>query len=386
LPERAGRWVASGRGTDSYKTFIPAPLPPSPAIVLDAARQRRLERASIALGRLDGIGRLLPGPEELLYSYLRKEAVLSSQIEGTQSSLADLLLHEHEAVPGVPLHDVSQVSNYVAALTHGIDLLKKLPLSLRVLREIHQVLLAGLRGADRAAGEFRRVQNWIGGSSPNNAVFVPPPANEVLPALGQLERFINDDTFPVLLRAAMAHAQFETIHPFLDGNGRVGRMLIPLLFVADGQLERPWLYISLYFKTRRQQYYMLLQAVRTDGDWEAWIDFFLEAVTASAENAERKIRDLQLLFERDRASIAAARGGSIYQQAAVQTNLEVFEHLRRRMAVSIPAAATTLGRGKPTVARALAELTALGIAREATGHTRNRVFVYDNFLKTLERD
>jgi Fic family protein len=281
---------------------------------------------------------------------------------------------------------VTQVSNYVAALGHGIELLHKLPLSLRVLREVHAVLLEGGRGQERAAGEFRRVQNWIGGRSPANALFVPPPANEVLPALGHLEKFLHADDIPSLLKAALAHAQFESIHPFLDGNGRVGRILIPLLLVSDGQIERPWLYLSLYFKKHRQRYYSLLQSIRTEGTWEEWVDFFLEAVASTADDAVLKIRNLQALFEADRDKVAGARRGSIYQQAASRTNLDVFEHLRKHMALSIPAAADALGTTKPTVARALGDLVQLGIAREATGRARKRVFVYDAYVRILDRD
>ena len=247
--------------------------------------QRRIEAASLALGRLDGIGRLLPGPDELLYSYVRKEAVLSSQIEGTQSSVADLLMHEHSAAPGVPLDDVREVSNYIRALSHGVERLKTLPLSVRLIREVHELLVTGTRGATSAPGEVRKSQNWIGGTSPANAVFVPPPSHEVMPALGSLERYLHSEEGPTLIKAGLAHAQFETIHPFLDGNGRVGRILIPLVLVAAGVLERPWLYMSLHFKRQRARYYELLQRIRTEGAWEEWLEFYLEGVASVADEA-----------------------------------------------------------------------------------------------------
>src|ERR1041385_1138179 len=239
---RAGSWVPRSSGNASLRAFVPRPLPPVPALVMDARLQRGLEAAVLALGRLDGIGRLLPGPDELLYSYVRKEAVLSSQIEGTQSSLADLLLHENNAAPGVPTEDVQEVSNYIAAMNRGVKLLEKLPLSLRLVREVHEVLVSGTRGDGKRPGEFRKIQNWIGGDDPRSATFVPAPPEEVASSLGALEKYMHSDDVPTLVKAGLVHAQFETIHPFLDGNGRVGRMLIPLMLVADGVLERPWLY------------------------------------------------------------------------------------------------------------------------------------------------
>jgi len=383
---RAGIWVIQGAGSAGYRAFLPKPLPPDPPLLIDAQLQRQLEAASLALGRLDGIGRLLPGPDELLYSYIRKEAVLSSQIEGTQSSLADLLLHENSAAPGVPLDDVQEVSNYIRAMNHGIELLKTLPLSLRLIREVHKVLVEGTRGAHQTPGEFRRSQNWIGGSMPGNAVFVPPPPHEVMPALSALEKYLHVKDAPTLVKAGLLHAQFETIHPFLDGNGRVGRMLIPLFFVAEGALERPWLYMSLHFKRHRAKYYELLQSVRTHGTWEPWLSFYLDGVAHVADEAVAKIRELLALFERDRKKVGGSRSGSIYQRVALHSNLDVYEYLRRRIAVRIPEAAEALGTTKPTVARALDELTQLGIAREATGKPRNRVYVYQEYLDILNRD
>jgi Fic family protein len=383
---RAGSWVKQGAGKEAFWAFLPKALPPDPPIVMDGAIQRRLELAGLALGRLDGIGRLLPKPEDLLYSYIRKEAVFSSQIEGTQSSLADLLLHENSAAPGVPLEDVQEVSNYIAALEQGMTLLKKLPLSLRMLKEVHQVLVSGTRGHTKTPGEFRKRQNWIGGPDPATAMFVPPPGNEVIPALGALEKYIHSAEVPTLIKVGLVHVQFETIHPFLDGNGRVGRMLIALMLVADGVLERPWLYVSLHFKRHRARYYELLQRVRTHGAWEEWIEFFLEGVETVAEGAVEKIRRLLELFEKDRVSVGETRGDSIYGRAARQMNLVVYEHLRRQIFVRIPETAGACGTTKPTATRALQDLEKLGIAREITGKPKNRIYVYEQYLEILNSD
>ncbi len=384
--ERAGRWVRQGSDETSYEAFIPAPLPPVPAITVDSALQRRLEAAGLALGRLDGIGRLLPGPEELLYSYIRKEAVLSSQIEGTQSSIADLLLHENQAVPGVVLEDVQEVSNYIGALSYGVDRLSTLPLSLRLIRESHERLVHGTRGDQKAPGEFRRSQNWIGGSKPSDAMFVPPPPHELPDILSAFEKFLHSAEYPILLKVGLAHAQFETIHPFLDGNGRVGRMLIALMLVAEGVLERPWLYVSLHFKQHRDTYYRLLQEVRTQGNWEEWLIFFLKGVATVANQATEKIRALMALFERDRKVVEQSRKGSIYQSVAVQSNLTVYDYLKKKIAIRIPETAEACGTTKPTVKRAIEDLQQLGIVTEATGKPRNKVYIYNEYLAILNQD
>ena len=384
--ERAGRWVPQGIGDASYAAFIPAPLPPIPPIQVDSLLQRRLEAAGLALGRLDGIGRLLPGPEELLYSYVRKEAVLSSQIEGTQSSIADLLLHENQAVPGVVLEDVQEVSNYIAALSYGVDRLSTLPLSLRLIRESHERLVRGTRGDTKSPGEFRRSQNWIGGSKPSDAMFVPPPPHELPEILSAFEKFLHSTDLPVLLKVGLAHAQFETIHPFLDGNGRVGRMLIALMLVSEGVLERPWLYVSLHFKQHRAEYYHLLQQVRIQGNWEDWLLFFLDGVTTVARQATEKIRALITLFERDRKVVEQSRTGSIYQSVAVQSNLTVYDYLKKKIAIRIPETAAACGTTKPTVKRAIDDLLQLGIVAEITGKPRNKVYVYREYLDILNQD
>lgn len=384
--ERAGRWILQNPGPAQYSAFVPAPLPPIPHVAIDESLQGLLERAASAVGRLDGIGRLLSHADAFLYSYIRKEAVLSSQIEGTQSSLADLLLHENHAAPGTTIDDVRDVSNYVAAFHHGLELLQTLPLSLRVIREIHKVLVTGTRGAHQTPGEFRQSQNWIGGSGPTNAFFVPPPAHEVMPALDNLQKFMHEDRPSVLLRTGLVHAQFETIHPFLDGNGRVGRMLITLMLMSLGILSKPWLYLSLHLKRRRDEYYAALQRVRTDGDWEGWLHFYLEGVATVAEEATSKLSALLKLFEDDRRRVQGARSGSTYQAAAVGNTLLVFDHLRSRMMIAIVETAAACDLSKPTVARALSDLEALGIAREVTGGTRNRLYVYDTYLKILSGD
>jgi Fic family protein len=388
VSDRAGHFVSQGQGQAAYKAFLPKPLPPDPPLRVGPETQRRLEAANLSLGRLDGIGRYLPDADVFLYMYIRKEAVLSSQIEGTQSSLADLLLHENASAPGVPVGDVREVSNYVAAMGHGLQLLQRLPLCLRVVREVHGVLVSGTRGQDKTPGEFRRSQNWIGGSRPGNARFVPPPAHEVPAALGDLEKFLHDEVEQAspIVKAGLAHAQFETIHPFLDGNGRVGRLLITLIFVASGVLARPLLYMSLHFKRHRQEYYERLQRVRVEGDWEGWIDFYLDGVVDVASQAAETVDRLLRLFEADRQAVSASRGGTVYQRAAAQSNLQVYEYLRRRAVLGIPEAARALSLSKPTVARVLSELEALGIAREITGKARNRTFVYQKYMDVLNEE
>jgi Fic family protein len=304
--QRSGEFVIQQAGPDGFAAFIPRALPPEPPLSIGADLQALLDRANQTLGRLDGITLLLPDPDLFLYSYVRKEAVLSSQIEGTQSSLSDLLLFEHDAVAGVPQGDVEEASRYVDAMNHGIQALAGgMPLSIRILTDVHSVLMRGARGGTRQPGEFRRVQNWIGGSRPATARFVPPPPQLVPDAMSSLERFLNDvpQTTPVLVKAALAHAQFETIHPFLDGNGRLGRLLVTLLLVADGVLRQPLLYLSLYLKRHRDVYYDHLQRVRTDGDWEGWLRFFLEGVVEVAASTTDTTRKLVAMIERDRQRV-----------------------------------------------------------------------------------
>jgi Fic family protein len=356
--------------------FVP-PLRITPSI------QALLDEANQALGRLDAVTVLLPDPGQFLYSYIRKEAVLSSQIEGTQSSLSDLLLFENEQTPGVPLDDVEETSNYIAAMSHGLERIEsgKLPLSNRLLREVHKLLMSGTRGGDKAPGEFRRTQNWRGGTRPGNARFVPPPATEVVPTMSDLEKFLHDDPepTPILIKAALAHAQFETIHPFLDGNGRVGRLLITLLLCSEKVLQEPLLYLSLYFKQNRDAYYDHLQRVRTEGAWEEWLEFFVEGVIGVAGSATETARGIRQLIDGDREKIHGLGRGAA-------SALRVHELAGRRIVLTAGGTARLTGLSVPTVNAALARLQQSGILREATGRRRGSVFVYDAYLELLQAE
>ena len=373
-----GSYEVTSIGGERVRAFVPAPLPPQPALILDGSLQQVLESAVLALGRLDGVSTLLPDEALFLYAYVRKEAVLSSQIEGTQSSLSDLLLFELKEAPGAPLDDVRQVSNYVDALNHGLRRLGEgFPLSNRLIREIHGVLLSGGRDSVKTPGEFRRSQNWIGGTRPGNAVFVPPPHTAVPECMAAFERFLHAEDMPVLLRAGLAHVQFETIHPFLDGNGRVGRLLITLLLCDADVLRQPLLYLSLYFKQHRNTYYDLLNHVRCTGEWEAWLAFFLEGVKLTAEGAVLTARRLSRMFEDDRNRVEAAAGrrtGSV---------LRVHEALKSQPILSLPAACRGTKLSFQAAASAMELLVTQGIAREITGKRRNRLFVYDRYLSVL---
>ena len=376
----AGRYESTSAGGERVRAFVPLPLPPKPAIALDGSLQQELEAATLALGRLDAISTLLPDETLFLYAYVRKEAVLSSQIEGTQSSLSDLLLFELEEAPGVPLDDVVEVSNYVAALEHGLNRLRgRFPLSNRLLREIHGVLLSRGRGSSKAPGEFRLSQNWIGGSRPGNATFVPPPHTVVPDCMAALERFLHatDDGLPALVRAGLAHVQFETIHPFLDGNGRLGRLLITLLLCHAGILREPLLYLSLFFKQNRTAYYDLLDAVRRTGDWESWLAFFIEGVRTTAEGAVATSRRLTNMFASDRAAVqrrAGRRAGSARR---------VLDALRAKPILSLSGVRALTALSFPTASSAMQLLVEHRIVRELTGKPRNRLFVYDRYLAIL---
>lgn len=366
-------------GGETVRAFIPHPLPPQPGLDLSGPVQPLLERALLALGRLDSLSTLLPETDLFLYSYVRKEAVLSSQIEGTQSSLSDLLLFEIEQAPGAPLDDVVEVSGYVSALEHGLARMRAdFPLSSRLIREVHAKLLARGRGSDKDPGEFRRSQNWIGGTLPGNAVFVPPPHIAVADCISDLERFLHDDSgdLPVLIKAAVAHLQFETIHPFLDGNGRVGRLLITLILCHAGVLSEPLLYLSLYFKQNRAEYYRLLDTVRHDGDWEAWIEFFLRGVEETATGAVSTAQRLVELFSADRelVEMQGRRAGSA---------LRVCEALTSRPILTLPGATERTGLSFPGASDGMKLLSELGIVHELTGKKRNRVYAYDRYLALL---
>lgn len=374
-----GRFEVTDYGDEQVRAFIPIPLPPQPPLVAEGARQLLLEQALLALGRLDSISMLLPDPDLFLYTYVRKEALLSSQIEGTQSSLSELMLFELEEAPGAPLNEVVEVSSYVAALNHGLARLRGgFPLSNRLFREIHATLLSRGRGSEKHPGDFRRSQNWIGGQRPGLAHFVPPPPHAVAECMGDLERFLHDESIalPILVKAGLAHVQFETIHPFLDGNGRVGRLLITLFLCQAGVLTAPLLYLSLHFKQNRSEYYRLLDLVRTTGDWEAWIDFFLEGVRATADAAVAAARRLVALFEQDRSRIQA--GGRTAGSA-----IRVHNVLRERPLTSLKLVCQRTGISFPAASSGMRILVDLGIARELTGRKRNRVFAYEDYLAIL---
>ncbi|MES2355539.1 MAG: Fic family protein [Pseudomonadota bacterium] len=380
MNKRLGQYVKSSVvGGEYYNAYMPAPLPPEPSINMDELYPL-VDRANTALGRLDGMSMVLPDPSLFLYMYVRKEAVLSSQIEGAQSSLSDLLLFESNEVPGVPMDDVTEVSCYVTAMNYGLERLKELPLSLRLLREIHAKLMNNARGGNKMPGEFRTSQNWIGGSRPGNARFVPPPPERLMETLDAFEKFLHDDKIklPVLVKAALAHVQFETIHPFLDGNGRLGRLLITFMLCLEGILKEPLLYLSLYLKTNRQAYYDHLSAVRETGAWEEWIAFFLTGVIEVANQATDTAQAIIALFNRDRAAINAAN-------KATSTLLAVHAYLQRHPVANTTRIREACAISLPTALRALDTLQSLGIVREATGKERHKIFVYHAYLDLLSQ-
>jgi len=377
-----GQYVTISTVGESARAFVPTPLPPAPPVEWSPELQSRFAAAHAALGRLDGISTILPETSVFLYSYVRKEAVLSSQIEGTQSSLSDLLLFESQEAPGVPLDDVQEVSNYVSALEHGMKRLREgFPLSLRLICELHEILLSKGRGSRKSPGEFRSSQNWIGGTRVGNARFVPPPPQEVTPCLDRLEKFLNDEPEKnnPLLKAALAHVQFETIHPFLDGNGRVGRLLIMLLLCAEGTLRQPLLYLSLFFKTHRNLYYDLLNQIREDGDWEAWLLFFFEGVAVTGGQAFQTASQLTELFQTDRERIA--RIGR-----AAHSALELHRHFQAHPVGSVREARTSLNLSIPTLHSAAKHLVRLGILRELPTKGTTHLYAYGAYLDTLNAD
>jgi len=372
----------SSAGAEKCRAFLPHPLPPDPPLQLDFHIQDLLERATLALGRFDGMTMVLPDPGVFLYSYVRKEAVLSSQIEGTQSTLSDLLLFENEAAPGVSSDDVRETSNYVSALQHAMKRFREgIPVSLRLLREIHAILLSSGRGSEKEPGEFRRSQNWFGGTRPGNATFVPPPPDHLMDCMGALEKFLHDDPVRTLLliKAALAHVQFETIHPFLDGNGRIGRLLVSFLLCAEGAIREPMLYLSLFFKKNRQQYYDLLQDVRVQGDWERWLAFFLTGVAETADEAASTARRLMALAARDEKKIQGLG-------RAAGSALRVHGFFQRQPLASIAVTSKLLNLSFPAVTAALNNLQKLGITAEVTGKQRSRLFAYRDYLKILSEE
>ena len=374
---RLGRFVEIPVAGEVVRAFVPPPLPPAPPIDVLALLDR-LSLAERALGRLDGITMLLPRQELFLYMYVRKEAVLSSQIEGTQSTLTDLLRFETEAQAGQPIDDIREVSNYVDAMMYGLERLEKMPLSLRLIREMHERLLQSGRGGTKSPGEFRRSQNWIGGTRPGNALFVPPPITELDVCLDALERFMHesDSRLPALIKAGLLHVQFETIHPFLDGNGRIGRLLVTLYLCVNGVLRKPLLYLSLYLKIHRNDYYRLLQEVREHGAWEAWLDFFLAGIADTANQAFDAATRIVDLFKEDRERITAEsdRAGSA---------LRVHDLFQQNPFLTANQLVERTGLSAPTVTAALADLERLGVVEEITGKRRGRVFGYRRYLAIL---
>lgn len=372
----AGRYVITSILGETVRAFVPPPLPLMSAF--DPARfYGKLDLANQAIGRLDGLQSTLPNVGLLLYFYNRREAVLSSQIEGTQSSLADLLLyeHQHEAVSG----DVEEVSNYVAAMQHGLSRIRSgFPLSNRLLKEMHSILLRSGRGAEQQPGEFRRSQNWIGGSRPGNAVYVPPPVAEMEEVMSNLEKYLHRETapLPLLMDAAVAHAYFESAHPFLDGNGRIGRLLITLLLCERGVLREPSLYLSLYLKQNRDRYYELLQRTRTHAEWEPWLEFFLEGVRVTADEACSTALKAQHLFSEDRDRIRQIpRAGSL---------LQVHEYLQHIPITDLQSITSITKLAQGTAGTAIEKLQTLGIVSESTGRRRGRIFTYKRFLNMLD--
>lgn len=375
---RCGRYVPSTLvGSEQYFAYVPSSLPPDPP--LDMTRLSPLvEKAASALSHLGGKSSLIPDTQLFLYMYVRKEAVLSSQIEGTQSSLSDLLLYESKEAPGAPIDDVAEVSCYVSALNYGIERLEELPLSLRLIREMHERLMNNARGGDKSPGEFRYTQNWIGGTRPGNASFVPPPPNELMPCLNKFEKFLHDDSvkYPALVVAALAHHQFETIHPFLDGNGRLGRLLIPIILHVRGLIPEPILYLSLYFKTHKKLYYDLLQSVRETGNWEDWIEFFLEGVIETSQQAAEAAQNIVELFIRDRKKIEQSN-------RPTASALTICTLTQQNPILNTSKICKTTGMSLPTAIRGLKLLENLGIMTEITGKSRHKVYIYQEYLNLL---
>ena len=377
---RAGRYVRQPAG---YRAFLPNTLPPDPPVRVEGRLQRLLSEADLALGRLDGSIQILPNPDLFVFMYVRKEAVLSSQIEGTQSSLQDLLAAEAQILDPDQPRDVAEVLNYVAAMNDGIDRLSDLPVSVRLIREIHERLMQGVRGQYLTPGELRTSQNWIGpgGCTLNKATFVPPPPHDVANALGALETFLHiDDSLPLLLKIGLAHVQFETIHPFLDGNGRVGRLLITFLLCEKGVLQKPVLYLSHYFKRHRQRYYELLQATRDAGDWEAWLEFFLQGVSEVSVQAAETARRILALREEHRAIIAANLG-----RAGGNGHI-VLEHLFVHPIVSVNEVRDLIGTTYPAANALVEKFVETGILQEITGQARNRKFRYGPYVNLFHEE
>lgn len=376
---RAGRYVRQQSG---YSAFIPADLPPVPEIKVDAELQKLLSDADRALGRLDGVATVLPNPDLFVAMYVRQEAVLSSQIEGTQSTLHDILSYEADNNSDTAPGDVEEVVNYVAAMNLGLRRLESLPVCLRLLREIHERLLHGVRGGGLTPGEFRTTQNWIGpeSCSLNTADFVPPPPHEMNQSLDNLEKFVHDkESFPLLIQCGLVHAQFETIHPFLDGNGRVGRLLITFLLCERGVLLRPLLYLSLYLKARKAEYYDRLTAIRVDGDWEGWLKFFLRGVKEVSVSASDTARSVLAMREQHRQLISS-------ELAASGNALLLHDYMFQSPVFSVKAAQEVMGCAYGTANSVVEKLADLGLLQETTGQGRNRRYRYESYVALFSSD
>ena len=380
--QQTGIYETASIGDGQVGAFIPNPLPPEDVLDMKYL-QHSLDSAIFALGQLDSIATILPEPWLYIYAYIRREAVLSSRIEGMQSTLSDLMLFELTQVPGVRVDDVVEVSNYVSALEHGLRRIREdyFPLCNRLIREIHKKLLSSDRGSKKLPGEFRRSQNWLGGTRPGNARFVPPPTNFVEKCMSDLERFMYSDDrgHSALIRTGLSHVQFETIHPFLDGNGRVGRLLISLQLCHEGLLNEPLLYLSLHFKKNRSDYYLLLDAVRHHGDWEAWLRFFLEGITETSENAISVTKRLNALFRDDSLRI---HNFARFKSSA----LLVQQTLQKRPISTLKSIAAETGLSIPAVTNGMFALEQVGIAREITNKKRNRIYSYDQYFSILNED
>jgi len=378
LTPRIGEYITTTMVGESVRAYVPRDLPPVPPIDMQSL-SNLVSDAMLALGRLDGVRSVAPDTSLFLYMYVRKEALLSSQIEGTQSTLSDLLLYENEQTPGAPVDDVEEVSTYVSALNHGLKRMEDgFPLSMRLMREMHGILLSTGRGSTKLPGEFRQSQNWIGGTRPGNALFVPPPPGSVLDLMTNLESFLHaEDELPIIVKAGIAHLQFETIHPFLDGNGRLGRLLITLYLCSEGILEEPLLYLSLYLKTHRKTYYQLLNEVRDHGRWEVWLEFFLIGVKEVAEQANVAAKRISSIFEADAQKI------SNLKRAAMMAR-KVHEAMRQRPIVTIALITELCDTTVPTATNALRNLEKLGIVLEVTGKERGRIYAYTKYLEILD--
>lgn len=374
-----GRYDILKLGGEEVRAFIPNELPLKHPLQIDAELARKLDNALVSLGRLDSISEILPDSSLFLYMYVRKEAVLSSMIEGTQSSISDLLVYELEGISGVPIDDAMEVSNYVKALEYGVKRIDEgFPVSSRLFKEIHNILLSKGRGSTKEPGQYRTSQNWIGGTRPGTAVFVPPPPNMVESCMGNLEKFIHDmkSVTPVLLKAAISHVQFETIHPFLDGNGRLGRLLISLLLYENKVLQKPLLYLSLYFKIHRQAYYEHLTNVRINGDWEKWIDFFADAVIHTSNQAVNTAKNLIALINNHEAKVNSMGRAS-------STALVVYRCFVKQPVLNANAIQTQTSLSAATIHSSLENLIKLGILEEVSQKKRNKIFVYKEYIAIL---